>query len=300
MKHSVKMHGGAANFLCVMAIASFAYALSSSSSSAQPTEPAPSSTATPKPSADEVVRRKVWQKNMAKTPTPKFGCFKSTFPNTQWEETPCTTAPDRPYPPAIRPDIVGPGGLAKVVTGSIDTAVGIFDNVTSTISEIGGTNIFSLQLNTNRFNTASCTPPPPTPPSPSCQGWQQFVYSNSNGSGFIQYWLVGYFDNRPTCTSDCCPAGWNTFKPTATIPGSSGCWRNSDPKHSVQLPVVTLTATNLKNLEVGGRAFPADTDTITVSNGDLPGNVFIATAPTVLNLANNWQVAEFNIFGDGK
>ena len=107
-------------------------------------------------------------------------------------------------------------------------------------------------------------------------------------------------DNRPTCTSDCCPAGWNTFKPTATIPGSSGCWRNSDPKHSVQLPIVTLTATNLKNLEVGGRAFPADTDTITVSNGDLPGNVFIATAPTVLNLANNWQVAEFNIFGDGK
>ena len=305
MKRSVKVSGKIVNLLYVMAIASFTCELSTSFMAfAQPTNPAPSYTPTPKLSSElsveELAKRKAWRENMAKTPTPKYGCFKSTYPNTQWEEVPCTTAPDRPYPRAVGPrqDIVGGGGgFAAQAAGSISDAVGFFDSATSTISETGGANNFSLQLNTNQFNTASCTPPAPVPASPSCQGWQQFIYSNS-GSGFIQYWLLGYFDNRPTCTSDCCPSGWNTFKPTASIPGAPGCWRNSDPQHTVKLPVVTLTATALIDLQLTGRV-RADTDTVTVATGPLASNIYTATAPTVLNLANNWQIAEFNIFGDG-
>jgi hypothetical protein len=161
------MRGGAANFFCVMAIASFAYALACSfMACAQPTEPAPAPTSTPKPSAEEIERRKAWHENMSKTPTPKPGCYKSTYPNTQWEEVPCTTAPNRPYPLAHgpRPDNVGGGsGFAAVVAGSISTAVGFFASATDALRETGGGNTFSLQLNTNRFNTASCTRLRPRP-----------------------------------------------------------------------------------------------------------------------------------------
>src|SRR5262249_19729329 len=152
---------------------------------------------------------KAWRENMAKTPTPKDGCFKSTYPNTQWEEVPCTTAPDRPYPRAVGPrqDIVGGGGgFAAQVAGSISDAVGFFDSATSTISEIGGANNFSLQLNTNQFNTASCTPPAPVPTPRCCQGWQLF-FSSIWGGGLIKSGLLVSSNTRPPCTSDCCPSG---------------------------------------------------------------------------------------------
>ena len=41
----------------------------------------------------------------------------------------------------------------------------------------------------------------------------------------------------------------------------------------------------------------ADTDTVIVATG--PVDIYRADSPSFLNLANNWQVAEFNIFGDG-
>jgi hypothetical protein len=37
---------------------------------------------------------------MAKIPLPKNGCFTSSFPSTEWQEVPCTTAPTTPYLPA--------------------------------------------------------------------------------------------------------------------------------------------------------------------------------------------------------
>src|SRR5262245_56495279 len=68
---------------------------------------------------------------------------------------------------------------------------------------------------------------PITPKSPGCKGWQQFIFSNFNNGGFIQHWLIGYFDNRAACSKDvdvehggCCPPGWTTCKPTASIPGA--------------------------------------------------------------------------------
>ena len=93
------------------------------------------------------------------------------------------TAPQRPYPLArgVRPDTVGNGNdFSAQVSGSnplppISSAIGSFDSVTGVESEtdLGKANIFSLQLNTNTFNTSSCS-------GGACVGWQQFVFSNSS------------------------------------------------------------------------------------------------------------------------
>jgi hypothetical protein len=50
-----------------------------------------------------------WRRGMMRVPLPKKGCFTSSYPNTKWQEVPCTTAPARPYPPgAIGQGAAGP------------------------------------------------------------------------------------------------------------------------------------------------------------------------------------------------
>ena len=110
---------------------------------------------------------KDWRRGMAHVPPPKQGCFTSSYPSTQWQEVPCTTAPAIPYRPARgpRPDTVGNGNdVSAKVTGHITEAVGSFDSVTGVTSETGtnpytgatnAPNVYSLQLNSNS------SPPPP-------------------------------------------------------------------------------------------------------------------------------------------
>jgi hypothetical protein len=193
------------------------------------------------------------------------------------------------------------------VAGSISTAIGLFD-VDTNISENGpgGANDFALQLNTNQFDTPICAPPfdnASHPQSPGCIGWQQFIFSNFNNGGFIQYWLIHYFDNRATCSmavdvehGGCCPSGWSTFKSTPSIPGANGCYRNG-PMTSPPTPLVTLTAEALGDMELRGQVAAGSdtvllaTDTQNFYTGNGLGNI--------LNLAGNWKAVEFNIVGDG-
>jgi hypothetical protein len=307
MKLSVKICDRAVNFFRVVAIATFVSALSPSLTvSAQATDPAPSATPTPPLSVEERAKRKAWRSNMLKT-QPKHGCFHLAYPTEEWQEVPCRTAPDIPYPmrtDAVPRDVGGGQDFVAQVEGSISTAAGLF-NSHSDISVNGpsGANDFSLQLNSNRFATPICTPPPTTPQSPSCSGWQQFVFSNFNHGGFIQYWVIGYFDNRAACSAavdvehgGCCPSGWNTFKSTPAAPGANGCYRNG-PMTSPATPLIALTFVTLQDLELRGQvAANADTiflatDTQNFYTGNGLGNI--------LGLAGNWKAVEFNIVGDG-
>jgi hypothetical protein len=315
-KHSQQpgCHGNLApvmNFVRVMAIASFACALSSSfTASAQPANPAPSYTPAPTLSAEELATRKAWRSKMLKTPAPKSGCFHLAYPNTEWQEIPCRTAPDIPYPMKARivvTDVGGGNDFVAQVAGSISTAIGLFDARTN-INETGpgGANDFALQLNTNQFDTDRCTPPattPPTPQSPSCKAWQQFIFSNFNNGGFIQYWLIGFFDNRAACSTSvdaehggCCPSGWNTFKPTAAVPGAAGCYRNS-PMTAPATPFITLTPSALTFLNLVGRV-SAGSDSVLVATDTQ--NFYTGNGlGDILGLTNHWTGAEFNIVGDG-
>ncbi len=136
-------------------------------------------------------------------------------------------------------------------------------------------NTFSLQLNTKPFTTSLCS----GSPNAGCQGWQQFVYSNS-GYAFIQYWLIGY--------NTMCPAGWNTFSSS----GSTDCWENGNGAASV--PVQALT--NLTNLSLTGTANPGGTDTVIMAIG--ANDLTAANQDSILNLAEVWNAAEFIIAGD--
>jgi hypothetical protein len=152
--------------MIALGLAVFTALLTAPEGRAQTPNPNPPPAATQAPSAKTLHD---WRKGMARVPAPKKGCFTSSYPSTEWQEVPCTTAPARPYPPARgggRPDQIGNGNdvSAQVTTGHISEAIGSFDSVTGVTSESGDVegspppqpDTFSLQLNANFFVTSAC------------------------------------------------------------------------------------------------------------------------------------------------
>jgi hypothetical protein len=260
-----------------MVVASLLWgAFSSRAIAAQP-EPLATSA---QPSAESL---QAWRKSMAAIPRPTTGCFTASYPDTQWREVPCTTPPQRPYPPkgGAPTQTLGNGkDYSAEVTGSISAAEGSFDSVTGVTSEIGAgvANAYSLQLNTQFFQTTTCS----GAANPSkCLGWEQFVFANSPpsaGSAFIQYWLLNY--------ATTCPSGWHTFE--------KDCYINST--RSASIPKQTIAT--LGQLTVTGEAASGGgLDSIVLASGSTlysaMGNDYFP------DLGQNWQAAEFNVFGDG-
>jgi hypothetical protein len=219
-----------------------------------------------------------WRKSMARTPKPKKGCYKAVYPDTEWKEVQCTSAPHHPYLPARGPrppETVGDGtDYTAVVSGSISSAEGSFVRVIGVTTESGGgyLDVFSLQLNTNLFSTSSCSG------ISGCQGWEQFIYSNSTGpSVFIQYWLLAY--------GATCPTGWISYE--------GSCYRNS----TIATSVPAQLATALGDLTLTGNADSGGTDEVVLAVGD---TLYSASGNnSVANLGTGWNSAEFNVFGDG-
>jgi len=177
VKHALYYAGAAA--LCA------AMLTSASAQTAPPTLTAPPTQTVP--------TREEWRAAMDALPTPQEGCFAATYPNVEWRQTVCVTAPQRPYPPALgsSTDLVGDGNdVSGYINTHITSAIGSFPTVTGVTSEegyVGGepplvANTCSLQLNTQFFSTKACNG------EADCEGWQQFVYSSSEGVAFMQYW----------------------------------------------------------------------------------------------------------------
>ena len=232
-------------------------------------------------SPDVLRQRIAWRRTLAGGARPKKGCFTATFPDQTWHEAKCGTPPNRPYQPrgGIRPFTVGNGvDFSAQVGGNTTQAEGSFDNVTTTGENDGGTaNSFSLQLNTDFFGTATCAG---AKVPANCQGWEQFIYASDFNAVFIQYWMLNYVN--------ACPAGWNTF--------ASDCWKNST--NSATPPAQTIAALQQMVVDgavagVGGN--PDDAVTFTVG-----GTAYSASGDNVFpDLANGWNVSEFNVVGDG-
>jgi hypothetical protein len=244
---------------------------------------------------------KKWREVIAHVPMPKKGCFKASYPSKVWKEVPCVTPPQNPYMPgrgSLPYTIGGYNGVqfnnvSAQVTAQITSATGSFDSMTGVASETGTTfasgcsnptatsDTFSLQLNTLFFTSSKCQGL-----GGQCQGWQQFVYSNSycnnnaaTGCTFIQYWLA----NATTSTIPC-PNGWRT--------AGSSCWKNA--VDAVSVP--TQSITNLVNMSLTGNASSTGNQAIVTAGGQAYG--MNASLGDDLGLAGHWNSAEFGVFGD--
>jgi hypothetical protein len=257
--------------------------------------------------AVDVAAREEWQRSIAQIPVPnRTSCFKATFPNKEWQEIPCKSAPNRPYPLAQgrppSPANVGNQYLDAVAqvpeyAQEFYSVTGYFTSGSIATSETGSTtatvngkactvtarnvpNIFSLQLNTNTFAIPASSPI--CGGAAGCSGWQQFVYSSSDNVVFIQYWLLN--------VGSCPGPGWNKV-------GGNDCYKNSPTATGPSTP---LTITDLPNLMLTGTAASNGDDSVTLTTATeafpLPPQ-----PDSILGLGQNWnwQNAEFNVFGDG-
>lgn len=281
-----------------------------------------------KPSAAEMRR---WHRAILKVPTPKAGCYTARFPDTTWKPIPCKTPPHKLYMPrrpgAPRTQQVGGESNADFVAtwvGNTTESEGSFDSIAGVTSECQvqcpnqvcpatpscngqPANAFSLQLNTQFFsNTSTCNS---SPKPASCQGWEQFVYSEDSdcsgctGDGFIQYWLLNFGPPGTACPAPAASAAvcnangvvsgqWCSFQFSPTSPVL--CVMNAN--NSVGPPTEPITSLN--ELEVTADA-PAGAapDTITVWEGGIP---YRATGANIFpDLATLWKDSEFNVFGNG-
>jgi FG-GAP-like repeat len=250
---------------------------------AQPA-PSPATPATtPTPSSQSLD----WRRGMAKTLPQKRGCFTSSYPSTEWQGVPCTTA-------SAPPMIVASGDIQATVTGYISTAVGSFDSVTGVTEETGqidGTggqvpNSYTLQLNTSYFSTPSCS----GAANPAiCAGFQQFLFSTPGflgncGSGnacvLMQYWLIDWGSTN-------CPSGWTYYNNQ----GHENCAMNSN-----LMAVPEQTISNLVNLSVMGQANNGGMDAVIFSTGSVL--YAVQNDASILYLAQNWQAVAFNDLGN--
>ena len=232
----------------------------------------------------------VWRQYILEIPLPQEACSKATYPELRWQVIPCGAA----YSAAIaqqdsdaeesvvQPQLVGfeEDVILGVQSNSILQAEGSFESVKGVTSEESGgnRNSFSLQLNTNLFQTPTCGYQ-----HYSCQGWVQFVYDSSESHALIQYWLRNYGNS--------CPAGWRSDNS-----GDGGCFRNS---HTVNTPRVTIgDLANMRLVGSIGGVFGNPTDDI-VAIGI--GNTFYAVASgnPITGAKEAWQEMDFNVFGDG-
>jgi hypothetical protein len=219
---------------------------------------------------------------------PSEGCFTAKYPSAAWSRTACAR-PSRTYFPVPRPhfqlgQVVGNYAdyEANAAPQIISTAVGEFPIVQGVKREKsrGARNDYSIQLNSNYFQTAACVT------LPNCQGWSQFVYVNPRhghtGRLFIQNWLftfTGYFNACPT-------KGWIFL--------GYACVKNS--REALDIPNIDIS--QLGSVTLTGAASPSG-DSVHMTIGTIAYGMKKAQSDGITDLSQNWQGAEFNVFGGG-
>jgi len=252
--------------------------------------------------------RKAWNVQMLRLQFPKNGCFTATYPKIEWREVQCGR-------PSTHRNLVGDGTdyVAQTSGNYISSSTGTFVTPTSSAgSETGDVfgkppalaNIFTLQMNSQSPVNSSDGSPFNTPACAgvlNCSGWEQFVFSQTQGPPpktgqlsaspnttpglFVEYWL---YNAGPTC-----PAlpSWALAGQPAGTPWSGGggtCVFNGPMTY-----VPPLTSADLPGLVMKATAGANDTVTLTTTSG-----MYGYSEPSVLGLSNAWTETEFNVFGD--
>src|SRR6266852_3046932 len=254
----------------------------------QPKAPAASATAGAEEqlSPEEKKKRKDWNESMLRKPVPKKGCFNAAYPTLEWREVPCVAPP----PKNVRFNVGGTNGdyaavRALPLTNVISSATGSFPTVTGVHTETDSisnvSDAYTLQLNTNNFFTTTSVSPVCPTANPQCRGFQQFIFENTNGNVFMEYFL-----NIPGAAS--CPTGWTPV--ASSFPGYIGCTVFSPQAvHVGSQPIM-----NLQSLTLTGTANAGGNDTVFLGTGSMMAAM---NTDSVLNVASGWVAAEFNVFG---
>jgi hypothetical protein len=325
MKCSSSACGRIARLFSIMFAASLLLGLMSSfAARAQPTHPTPPS-ATTQPSAEELAKRQAWRAAIARTPTPKKGCFTAVYPNTAWQEAPCSPPSRYPNPPALPKGgpgpIVGHGvgpvgnGLdysAQPASGLISSAAGSFDSVApATITETGPWSAGGPPPAPH----PGCNHPPPCPQPDTTQtpnavalnavalpnaftlqlNTKPFPTPACQGVAGCQGWQQFVFSQNQ-CKGPCVFIEYWLLNFGAKCPTASwtqwgnDCFINSDSSSAPAVPAAQLQDTTLTGTAAG------DSDTVVLTTTS--GTAMATVAESVLNLAQGWNTVEWNVFGD--
>jgi hypothetical protein len=217
-------------------------------------------------------------------------------------EVPCVKPSGKPFVPSLggatpTATIGGSGtdfSAKSPVQFPITRAEGSFDSLRGVTSASTGN--YSLQLNTDFFQTSTCG----GTPNVNCRGWEQFVYEGTGGA-YIQYWLISFGPAGTACprpNSTRCNGtnvfddGWCPF----SISGSTMVY--CAVNNATAVPASAEPLTSIAQLRMAGSAAAGGAnDVITVTDGA------VVNAQQGDNrfpdLATRWQAAEFNVFGDG-
>jgi len=237
--------------------------------------------AAPIPKTADARLTAAWRAAITSLPVPGQGCFTADYPSTVWKQVACTKAPPGPFLPAHGPKgfVVGNGNDFSAATGTpISSAEGRFPSIRGLTQETneGASDTYTLQLNSSYYVSPVCH----GAQDPSqCRAWMQYVYSNNapyDGAGFMEIWLINYGSN--------CPAGWGPY--------ATDCYYNSN---AVDVPNQALNA--LGDIRVSGATIAGGNDTVKITSSK---NAYAVTMPdSMIDLAGNWNTAEYNLFGDG-
>jgi hypothetical protein len=276
------------NFSRLASIAALSFALSACSNSTQSFAPVSNA-------GNAASTLDSWRHLLAQKGLPGAGCFMVRYPSVQWNRVACSTPPHLWFPMPrsrrkVMPQNVGDGHdyTADTSPDLISTAIGAFHKVKGVKSVtsdgccgLQGLNSYSLQLNSDFFQTVACGK------LPNCVGWEQFVYSNppgtSEGSLFIQDWLVATKGSFSSCPPS---SGWENV--------GIGCVQNSP--YGVNIPNVSIT--DLKQLVETGVAASTG-DSIYLAVGSTEYGMQNVQSDGITDLAEHWMGAEFNVFGNG-
>ncbi len=261
----------------------------------------------------EAQAREAWRETIHQISAPAEGCFHASYPSTQWEEVKCAPAPGyrSALPkPANREQTVGngydyvlqapSGHLLRLATGTFPKVTGVTSEQSVGVPAFGdggilGPNEYTLQVNTNFYNSAACDG------YTGCLAWQQYVMSTNTPVSltsnqltdktevFIEYWLINYGVDDG---SNICPRGFLDGGADAVGPGDD-CVQNS--KATViangQLPI-----TDLASLKFSGSTMSGGSDAATVTYAT---EAYTATvSDSLTDISSGWTQAEFNVFGN--
>ncbi len=150
----------------------------------------------------EDLAQRAWREAITQTEVPAAGCFHASYPSMEWNKVECVEAPNIPLRQRTGPvsETVGDGNdyVAKVSSGLISKTIGSFPADKGVKSETGDgvASSYSLQLNSNFMNTATCDG---AAHPAKCLDWLQYAYlSDPYRVAFMQYWLISWSTHRGT------------------------------------------------------------------------------------------------------